>query len=241
MLTLYQFPISHYCEKIRWALDYKGLEYKIINVLPGAHIKIIKSIAPKSEVPVLVHDDIVIQNSSDILTYLDKTFPEKSLTPSEPELEKQALEWEKYVDEQVGPHVRLYCYYYILDRPDITLPLLTHGQPWYKKLMFRLFYPKVREVMRKYLNINDRTAAISLKKLQRAIDKLHSHLEQNPFLAGNKFSRADLAGASMLAPICKSGKYGLDWPDNFPDEMEKVINTFRHKLRWVDRLYRDYR
>lgn len=241
MLTLYQFPISHYCEKIRWALDYKGLDYNIINLLPGSHIKVVKQLAPKSDVPLLVHDGNIIQNSSDIITYLDNTFPEKSLTPVDPELAKQALEWEAYADEQVGPHVRLYCYYYFLDRPDITVPLLTHGQAWYRKLMFRLIFPKVREVMRKYMNINDRTAAIALKKLEHAIDKLHVSYEQNSFLAGDQFCRADLAAASLLAPFCMPDKYGLDWPDKLPTELEKVIRTFRDKLNWLDRLYQDSR
>jgi len=81
MLTLYQFPISHYCEKIRWALEYKGLPYTKIDLLPGSHIKVVKKIAPKTEVPVLVHDNKAIQNSSNIITYLDKTFPDKQLTP----------------------------------------------------------------------------------------------------------------------------------------------------------------
>jgi len=25
MIKLYQFQFSHYCEKMRWALDYKGI------------------------------------------------------------------------------------------------------------------------------------------------------------------------------------------------------------------------
>lgn len=58
MLTLYQFPISHYCEKIRWALEYKRLPYTKIDLLPGSHVGVVKKIAPKSNVPVLVHDDM---------------------------------------------------------------------------------------------------------------------------------------------------------------------------------------
>ena len=27
MITLYQFQFSHFCEKARWALDYKGVPY----------------------------------------------------------------------------------------------------------------------------------------------------------------------------------------------------------------------
>src|SRR5690606_11485280 len=35
--VVYQFPISHYCEKTRWQLDHKGMPYQIRNLLPGAH------------------------------------------------------------------------------------------------------------------------------------------------------------------------------------------------------------
>jgi glutathione S-transferase len=227
--------------KIRWALEYKGLAYTKINLLPGSHIKVVKKFAPKSDVPVLMHGNRVVQNSSDIITYLDKTFPDRLLTPETPDTEEWARQWESYVDVNVGPHIRLYCYHYFLDRPDILLPLFTQGQPWHRKLVFRLIFPKVRDVMRKYMNINDRTAAIALKKLDRAIDKLHSHLEQNRYLVGDKFSRADLAAASLLAPFSTPEKYGLDWPDTFPHEMGTVIDAFRPKLHWVDRLYHDYR
>lgn len=241
MLTLYQFPISHYCEKIRWALDYKGLDYTIVNLLPGSHVKIVKKMAPRSEVPVLVHKGRVVQNSSDIITYLDENFPDRPLTPASPEQQAQACEWETYVDEQVGPHIRLYCYYYFLDRPDILLPLLTQGQPWYKRLVFRLVFPRVRTVIRRFLHINERTAAVSLQKLNQAIDRLHAHLEQHPFLAGDTFSRADLAAAALLAPLCTPEKYGLEWPAAFPDEMAAALDDLRPKLAWVDELYRTWR
>jgi glutathione S-transferase len=241
MLTLYQFPISHYCEKIRWALDYKGLDYKIVNLLPGSHVKTIQKMAPRTEVPVLEHDGRFVQNSSDIITYLDEHFPDPPLTPASPELQAQALEWESYADEQIGPQIRLFCYYYFLDRPDILLPMLTLGQPWYKRLLFRLIYPKVRTVIRRFLHINQRTAATSLVKLTGAIDRLHGYRQQHPFLAGDNFSRADLAAAALLAPLCRPDKYGLEWPAVFPGEMAASVDALRPKLTWVEELYRTRR
>ena len=50
-LVLYQFPISHFCEKARWALDYKGLDYTTKNLLPGLHVKTTKKLAARSSVP----------------------------------------------------------------------------------------------------------------------------------------------------------------------------------------------
>jgi len=241
MLTLYQFPISHYCEKVRWALDYKGLEYRVVNLLPGAHIKVVKSIAPKSEVPVLQHDETIVQGSSDIISYLDQVFPRKSLTPSDPEQKQQALEWETFVDTNIGPYTRTYFYYFLLDRPDIVIPLLVHGQPWYKQWVFRLFFPKVRDKMRQYLQLNERTADISLKKLQRAIDKLSTQLATNQFLVSDQFTRADLAAAALLAPFRTPDKYGLQWPKQLPEGLQRTVDMLTPELRWIDSLYQNYR
>jgi hypothetical protein len=46
MIELYQFPFSHYCEKVRWALDYKGIAYRTVNLLPGFHFRYLAKLAP---------------------------------------------------------------------------------------------------------------------------------------------------------------------------------------------------
>jgi glutathione S-transferase len=38
--TLWQIEVSHFSEKARWALDYKGVEHKRSSPLPGAHIAV---------------------------------------------------------------------------------------------------------------------------------------------------------------------------------------------------------
>lgn len=77
MIQLYQFPLSHYCEKVRWALDYKRIPYKIKNLLPGPHLLTIKKIAPKTTVPVIVDAGQVVQDSTQIISYLDAREPIK--------------------------------------------------------------------------------------------------------------------------------------------------------------------
>lgn len=44
-LKLYQFAISHYCAKIRWALDHKGLNHETVNLVPGQHVKTIRKLS----------------------------------------------------------------------------------------------------------------------------------------------------------------------------------------------------
>jgi glutathione S-transferase len=41
---LYTFTISHFAEKARWALDYKGIHYQEKRLVPGSHFPIVKRI-----------------------------------------------------------------------------------------------------------------------------------------------------------------------------------------------------
>jgi len=241
MITLYQFPISHYCEKIRWALDYKNIGYEIKNLLPGLHLSRTRKLAPDTCVPILVDGDRVIQGSDSIITYLDETYAGQSLTPETGQLKNEALEWEQYVDREVGIHVRRCCYHVLLEHPDIVIPFFTHQGPWYGKLYIFCVYPKLKKAMRKYMNINQESEQRSRERLRVVIDKLHSHLQQNAFLVGDQFSRADLSAASLLAPLCMPEKYGLNWPDQLPPEFEALVDGFQPKLNWVEEIYDKYR
>ena len=81
MMKLLEFPHSHYCEKARWALDYKGVPFQPVPILPGFHLWTVRKFAKETSVPVLLDGDRVIQGSSEIIDYLDTTVPARPLTP----------------------------------------------------------------------------------------------------------------------------------------------------------------
>ena len=241
MITLYQFPISHYCEKVRWALDYKQLKYKTKNLLPGLHISKARKLAGDTTVPILVHNDSVIQGSDLIISYLDGAFPERSLTPAASELKDESLQWEQYVDCEIGIHVRRCCYHILLAHPQIVISFFAHKGPWYGKLYTKSVFPKLEKTMRKYMNINDESSKRSRQKLKVAIERLNNHLQHSPFLVGEQFTRADLAAASLLAPLCRPEKYGLIWPDQLPQQYLNLVEGFRPEINWVDEIYEKFR
>jgi glutathione S-transferase len=241
MIKLYQFPISHYCEKIRWALDYKEINHELVNLLPGLHIKQTTKIAKHSSVPVLVDGETVVQNSNEIITFLDTNYPDKSLTPTHPEARKQAIEWETYVDQELGIHVRCVCYHILLDHPEIVIPFFAHNGPWYGKLYLKLGFNKLQSKMRYFMQINQQSAQQSHQKMEAAIDKIYQHLQNHSFLAGDEFSRADLAAASLLAPLCQPFGYGLDWPEQIPERLAQIANKLEDKIAWVHDIYSRYR
>jgi glutathione S-transferase len=195
----------------------------------------------KSSVPIIEHDKKIIQGSLETIDYLDKTFPEHSLTPTDYEQRKEALNWENYLAEEVGVTVRLCVYHILLDHPKIVKPFFTNNGPWYGNLFLSLAFPKLVSKMRYFMKINSESAVLARKQLSAAIDKLAQHYQDNQFLVGDKFSRADLTAASLLAPLSKQPKYGLDWPKELPDELNKLMSEFASKTQWVDRMYDKYR
>ncbi len=241
MITLYQFPLSHYCEKARWALKYKKVDHKVVNLLPRFHASKAKKLAPHSSVPILVCDGQVVQGSAEIITFLDNKYPEQSLTPVEIHLREEALEWEKYLDKELGPHVRRCCYHILLEYPEIVINLLAHQSHFYGKPLLKLIFTKLKTRMKKLMNINNKTADASRRRIKIVIDKLYDHLQTHSYLVGNQFTRADLTAAALIAPLRMPEKYGLNWPKKIPGELVELMNEFSGKIEWVDELYENYR
>jgi len=130
MFELYDFTFSHYSEKARWALDFKGIPYTPRHLLPGFHLRTTRKLAPRSSVPILKTDDAVIQGSAEIINFLDETFPSRSLTPPDPQDASAAIEWEKYLDVEIGVTLRLWFYHYALPDRGRALRFLCQDASW---------------------------------------------------------------------------------------------------------------
>ncbi len=66
MRVLYQFPLSHYCEKARWLLDHKELDYVAHNLIPGFHRAFAQLKTGQNLLPILKDDQRWIAESTKI-------------------------------------------------------------------------------------------------------------------------------------------------------------------------------
>ena len=241
MMKLYQFCGSHYCEKARWALDYKGIAYQPVNLLPGFHVKVVKRLAPNRGLPVLMDGETVVQDSSAIITYLDAKFPTPTLTPSDAAAARDALDWERQLDEHIGVTLRLWFYYHALPNRAIALKFLCQGAPWLQSALFRIIFPTVREKMLRFMNINADTARQSQEQLLAALHRLEGALCGRRFLVGNEFSRADLTACALLSPWFLVTDQAA--PSRLPPALIDCRNRLRdrHIYRWVHNVYASYR
>lgn len=102
MLTLYDFGNSVCCQKVRVTMRAKGLDWESVKVdlfkAEQYDPKYLK-LNPKGIVPTLVHNGKAIIESTLICEYLDDTFPEPRLIPSDPWLRTRMRLWSKMVDE----------------------------------------------------------------------------------------------------------------------------------------------
>lgn len=240
MDTLYQFPFSHFCEKARWALDYKERPYTVKNLLPCLHTVTTRRLGPKTCVPILVTKYGPIQESAAIIDYLDRIAPAPLLTPRDPELARQARQWETYLDEEIGVTLRCWFYFYCLPKRELALKLMLRGLPWYAPSLYELIFPLVCKSIINNLQINSESANDAARRMGEAFMRINRQLEHGRFLVGGAFSRADLTACAHLAPLC------LPNQDVFKMLPGPILN-FRQMhvdqpfFRWMVGMYRKYR
>src|SRR3989442_1191154 len=81
--VLWQFRFSHYNEKARWALDWKGIAHVRRSLLPGFHIPRVLWMTGQRSLPVLVLDRETIHDSTRIIERLERLRPEPALYPAD--------------------------------------------------------------------------------------------------------------------------------------------------------------
>jgi glutathione S-transferase len=84
-LHLYHASISNCSQKVRLCLDEKSLVWESheVNLRASEHLAPeFLSINPRGVVPVLVDDGIVVNESNDIIQYIEEKFPDPPLSPT---------------------------------------------------------------------------------------------------------------------------------------------------------------
>jgi glutathione S-transferase len=152
-----------------------------------------------------VDEGTAVQDSTAIISYLDQKYLERPLTPHDRDEAKETLEWEEYLDEEIGITVRLLYYYHALPDRGLSTRALLRNAPWYGHPLYWLIFPQVRSAMEKGMRINANSARRSEIRLMDALQTLNKELERRPFLVGNRFSRADLTACSAAIATVSAG------------------------------------
>ena len=118
MIKLYDSAFSPFARKVRMTLEYKALNYEVVDGLLKSNHAALKDVNGRIEVPVLVDDGIVVVNSSDIVAYLDYRYPSKTVYPDDPAARVHARAWERIADTFVDPILVDISYWKWAERSD---------------------------------------------------------------------------------------------------------------------------
>ena len=244
--VLYVFAISHYCEKARWALDYLGIDYQLRFMAPGEHRQLARKLGARhSYVPYLTADEQLVQGSANIIDWADDATPDpdKRLTPVGDR--EQCVEIEKRIDDIAGVHVRrLYYSEALVEYPETVRPFFTRDLPLPKKLLTSIAWGQIRKLMIAGMDLGAAQRQESREIVERELDWVDRLLaDGRNTLLGSRFSRADIAAASLLSPLVLPAKHPIYQMMKHPPKLaeDRARWAERPSLQWVSEIYDKYR
>jgi glutathione S-transferase len=242
---LITFAASHFCEKARWALDWLGLDYEEVGWPPGLHLILTKVHGAKaSTLPILFDGGELIQGSGIIIDWAESKAAGRgrSLTPAN---EGEAKEIERRSDEVIGVHVRRLAFAELLPRyARAVKPALFYRASGWRRLAGDFMWPVSWRIMQRVYDAGPGAAEDSRAKLDAEFDWLDAKLAGGrPYLAGDRFSRADLTVASLLANFARPAELAPQHSMEGPASLAADVERWRERpvMRFVRELYRKHR
>jgi glutathione S-transferase len=244
MLELYQFEISQYSEKVRLILDYKGLEYKKIEVTPGVGQLEVYKLSGQRQVPILKDGDTVIADSTEIALYLDRKYPEKPILPSDPVQRGQCLLIEELADESIGSKGRQAFLGALNKNATFRKSILPKQTPDVLKNLIGAVPGEFLDLLGSPIGAGGYALKEAERGLKQDLDALTLILEKQPYLVTDHPTLADLAVAGLSIILKMPGGNYLDIPDEFKGKGIPGIadnSAYEAFFTWRDRIYEQYR
>jgi glutathione S-transferase len=223
---LITISFSHYCEKARWALDRCGVPYVEDSHLPVFHYLATYRNKAKRTVPVLVDGTTVVRDSTDIIAWADRHRPGSLIPISGAE---DALAIEDDLDTHFGPATRRWAYFHVLPNRDAD-PYIVEGAPRWQRTLLTLTRPAAVAYLRRSLKIDEAGVQRSLVKIEHTLARVDEIVaDGRPFLAGDRFTVADLTFAALAAPILLPPEHPAQKIpfDLLPPEAKKQVDAWR--------------
>jgi glutathione S-transferase len=228
---LVTIPISHFCEKARWALDRAGVDYT-----EKRHIQILHAFAAKRAgggrtAPVLRAPEGVYDQSAAIVRYADGFVSEqRRLYPADPAEQADVVAFEQRFDTVLGPEGRRWLYHEVFKDARRFSPWNLTGVPRWERRIFPFVLAPAKVFINRYFAINDATVAAAVQHVDEEFDAVAERLSDGRrYLVADRFSAADLAFAALAAPCITPPDYGtpLPQPDDLTPTMAAAVERWR--------------
>ena len=224
-LELYHFDRSSAARKVRITLAEKGLEWKshILNtaVTRREHFDAdYLRLNPRGVVPTLIHHGKAVRESQVILEYLEDVFPEPRLRPADPYERAQMRLWTKLTDE--GMHLQSRTLAVCIYMRQLNAAAGAEA--------VEAYYMEMPEDRRRQNDLTNIEHGLDSPLLGEAVayfktifQEIDSALTDDPWLAGESFSLADISMGVYVTRLTGLGMAPLwgeladlnDWHERF--------------------------
>lgn len=234
-LRLVTIPVSHYCEKARWALDRGGVRYVEERHAPLFHWAASYRRARQRTVPVLVTPHGVIGDSTAILKHVDAFLDEpRRLFPHDAGARAEVEALEATFDEKLGPQTRRWAYAWAVEDPETFRRLVSQGLGGLEGRLVAAGHGVIRTAMRRAFALGrpEEVRARTMKRVRAVFDDVSARLAARPgarWLVEDRFTAADLTFAALSAPVIFPPGYGAKLPvlDEMPAAMVAAVRELR--------------
>jgi len=208
MITLYEFEISPFCDKIRRVLHWKKQPYEVHEVSLWQALTQLRRLNPAGKLPCLEHDGRFVADSSEIALHLEERFPTPPLLPEDPVQRALCHVLEDWADES------LYFYEMRLrfgtrENAKRWLPVLAaHDAAPFRALAPRIL-PRIFAWQLRQQGIGRKSTAAVLADLERHLSAVATLLDGREFLVGDALTLADISVFAQLFCIRGSAEGAL--------------------------------
>jgi glutathione S-transferase len=196
-MKLHQIPFSHNSVKVRRVLALKGLDYEREDINPAIRSKL-KRLSGQELTPVLVDGNRVVADSTEIVLYLEQAYPDPPLLPAEEPARSECLMLEDWTDAAFMALTRRIAYWTLLSSDGSLGDLFF---PRYPKPYRLVGGPIAATVIRRRFGLSAKQAEEDEVEARRIARLAVGRLAGRQFLVGERISLADVALASMSAPL----------------------------------------
>jgi glutathione S-transferase len=242
-IVLWHFPISHFNEKARWALDWKRIAH-VRRALTFGYLPRALWATGRGTLPILFLDGKAIGDSTRIIEALERFQPDPPLYPREESERRRALELEDFFDEELGHPVRTV----VLGRkfatdPEFVVGVLSTGMGRGAQRAMRVVFAAFGPFYKLRHKIDEASIETAPRKVLAGLDRITAELQPSGYLVGYRFSAADLTAAALLAPIVMPPEFPYPPPDRVRSSIEEARESFagHAALQWAAEMYRRHR
>jgi glutathione S-transferase len=241
--TLLHFQISHYNEKVRWALDHKRWPHRRVALCPGFHVVRVRRLTGQNKLPVLILDGRPLVESSAILQEIERRRPDPPLYPADPVERQRALGIERFFDDDVAPDLRRLFWAAYIHHPAECARMTTMGFGALTRVSFRTLFPIIRPVFSPSIGLRREQLGRARARLGEYFDRIEKEIGPSGYLVGDRFSIADLAVASIMTAILRPPESPYPIPEPWPPELVELRQSVSHRdgCRWVMEMYAKHR